>query len=120
MAGAAAQQPTMWIRFSARSSPTRVIRSLQSRVDLRRLWGRLRANMRKAGAAREGEEVRGRFSHGQDWEPPRHAGPSGADHAVNPAMLSHLQAAVWIGHQEARIFHVEPGTFDESMIRKEG
>ncbi len=31
-------------------------------------------------------------------------------------MTSHLQAAVWIDHQEARIFHVDAESFDESMI----
>jgi len=32
-------------------------------------------------------------------------------------MTSHLQAAVWIDHHEARIFHVDAESFDESMIR---
>lgn len=31
-------------------------------------------------------------------------------------MISHRQAAVWIDHQEARIFHVEAERFDESAI----
>lgn len=31
-------------------------------------------------------------------------------------MTSQLQAAVWIDHQEARIFHVDGASFDESMI----
>jgi len=31
-------------------------------------------------------------------------------------MTSHRQAAVWIDHQEARIFHVEAERFDESTI----
>ena len=31
-------------------------------------------------------------------------------------MTSHLRAAVWIDHQEARIFHVDVASFDESMI----
>ena len=31
-------------------------------------------------------------------------------------MTSHLQAAVWIDHQEARIFHVDAESFDESTI----
>jgi stalled ribosome rescue protein Dom34 len=32
-------------------------------------------------------------------------------------MTSHRKAAVWIDHHEARIFHVEPEAFDESMVR---
>ena len=32
-------------------------------------------------------------------------------------MASHLHAAVWIDHQEARIFHVDFESFDETKIR---
>ena len=32
-------------------------------------------------------------------------------------MTSHLRAAVWLDHHEARIFHVDRGSFDEQAIR---
>src|SRR5579859_1169443 len=32
-------------------------------------------------------------------------------------MASHLHAAVWIDHHEARIFHVDPEKFDEATVQ---
>jgi stalled ribosome rescue protein Dom34 len=32
-------------------------------------------------------------------------------------MTSHLRAAVWLDHHEARVFHVDLDTFDETAVR---
>jgi stalled ribosome rescue protein Dom34 len=32
-------------------------------------------------------------------------------------MTSHLRAAVWLDHHEARVFHVDLDSFDESAVR---